>query len=177
MSKDSGPIEVLNPLGNPHWVITHGKGETKGGPRSGPELPSISAWDAHCYGCVLRRTLMDLGIHVTSFRATHGSIQIGTLATNEMRQELLRTLGRLGIGYEILCTTTKSGTNAERGLTRHQLKLLRIALREGFYEYPRKIDLRSLGEMANCSPAALCETLRRGERAILSKYAGEPSFE
>ena len=120
--------------------------------------------------------MADHGAHVISFRANDGRIRIETIATNETHQELLRALGRLGIDYEIM-STTMSRTNGTRGLTRHQTEVLRIALREGYYDYPRKIGLKDLGDILNCSPATVCETLRRGERAVLSRTVAEQPLE
>ena len=139
-------------------------------------LPDASPWDARCLECGLRKAIVDHGAHVISFRATGGKIRLETMAVNERHQELLRALERLGIDYEILGTTT-SRTNGTRGLTRHQVEVLRTALREGYYDYPRKADLKTLGEILNCSPATVCETLRRAERAILSRTIAEQPLE
>lgn len=174
MSKHLGTIEVLNPLGNPHWIISRGKRPLRNGnPKNDTSIPETSLWDERCSKCNLRQTVTKLGIHITNFSARDGNIQLETVATSDMQQRLLDGLKQWGCGYEILSATTLPRTNRIKRLTQNQLESLRIALREGFYEYPRKTDLRLLSEILDCSPSTLCETLRRGEKAILSKYVEE----
>jgi len=174
MSRWAGSIEVVNPFGDPHWILTDGRRsrirETR--TNEAPE-PETSRWDRRCFSCKLRLAVARIGIHISSFRADKGRIQFSLLATSGMYRQLLQSLKQYDYDYEILSTATLPRANRTRKLTQNQLQSLRVALREGFFEYPRKTNLTVLGQILGCSPSTLCEILRRGEKAILGGYIAE----
>ena len=53
------------------------------------------------------------------------------------------------------------------GLTDHQEKTLWIALKLGFFEFPRKIHMKELADKLGVSLSTLSETLRRGLKNML----------
>jgi hypothetical protein len=55
-------------------------------------------------------------------------------------------------------------------LTEKQEKIFWLALKGGFFDYPRKIGTRELSAKLGISPATLSEILRRGTRRILEHY-------
>ncbi len=55
-------------------------------------------------------------------------------------------------------------------LTENQERILLIALKSGFFDYPRKVSLEELAERLGLTPPALSETLRRGMRRLLEHY-------
>ena len=56
------------------------------------------------------------------------------------------------------------------GLTDHQEKILWIALKLGFFEFPRKIHMKELADKLGVSLSTLSETLRRGLKNVLVYY-------
>lgn len=58
-------------------------------------------------------------------------------------------------------------------LTENQERVLLIALKSGFFDYPRKITLEELAGRLGVTPPALSETLRRGMRKLLEHYFSE----
>lgn len=59
------------------------------------------------------------------------------------------------------------------GLTDHQEKILWIALKLGFFEFPRKIHMKELADKLGVSLSTLSETLRRGLKNMLVHHLEE----
>ncbi|MCW4045204.1 MAG: helix-turn-helix domain-containing protein [Candidatus Bathyarchaeota archaeon] len=55
-------------------------------------------------------------------------------------------------------------------LTEKQERIFWLALKGGFFDYPRKIGLRELSAKLGVKPSTLSETMRRGTRRLLSHY-------
>lgn len=60
--------------------------------------------------------------------------------------------------------------NAVPILTARQAELLRFCKDAGYYDIPRRVTLRKLGDELGISPTALSMALRRAEARILSAY-------
>lgn len=52
-------------------------------------------------------------------------------------------------------------------LTENQRKALDTAIKEGYYEFPRKIELKKLAELMHISLSTYREHLRKAEKAVL----------
>jgi predicted DNA binding protein len=55
-------------------------------------------------------------------------------------------------------------------LTENQERIFWLALKSGFFDYPRQIDMTELARKIGISTATLSETLRRGTRRLLEHY-------
>lgn len=55
-------------------------------------------------------------------------------------------------------------------LTENQERIFWLALKGGFFDYPRKIGMRELGAKLGIKPATLSETIRRGTRRLLEHH-------
>ena len=55
-------------------------------------------------------------------------------------------------------------------MTKKQEKVLWIALKMGFFEFPRKIHMRELSEKLGISMSNLSEILRRGLRRLVEAH-------
>ncbi|MDR1992202.1 MAG: helix-turn-helix domain-containing protein [Nitrososphaerota archaeon] len=55
-------------------------------------------------------------------------------------------------------------------LTEKQEKIFWIALKSGFFDYPRQIDMTELANKLDISTATLSEIIRRGTRRLLEHY-------
>ncbi len=71
--------------------------------------------------------------------------------------------------------TRISGSSGASGLTLRQEEILQFAYSNGYYEYPRRINLRDLSRIFDISPSTMSEILRAGQRRIFSEYFGIPS--
>ncbi|MCL2359785.1 MAG: helix-turn-helix domain-containing protein [Nitrososphaerota archaeon] len=55
-------------------------------------------------------------------------------------------------------------------LTENQERIFWLALKSGFFDYPRQIGMTELAMKIGISPATLSETMRRGTRRLLEHY-------
>ena len=55
-------------------------------------------------------------------------------------------------------------------LTENQERIFWLALKGGFFDYPRKIGMRELSAKLGIRPATLSETIRRGTRRLLEHH-------
>ena len=55
-------------------------------------------------------------------------------------------------------------------LTEKQERIFWLALKGGFFDYPRKVGLREIGEKLGVQPSTLSEIIRRGTRRLLEHY-------
>jgi hypothetical protein len=55
-------------------------------------------------------------------------------------------------------------------LTENQERIFWLALKSGFFDYPRKVGMAELAAKLEISPATLSEIIRRGTRRLLEHY-------
>jgi predicted DNA binding protein len=55
-------------------------------------------------------------------------------------------------------------------LTENQERIFWLALKSGFFDYPRQIGMAELAAKLGISPATLSEIMRRGSRRLLEHY-------
>ncbi|MGA2387064.1 MAG: helix-turn-helix domain-containing protein [Candidatus Bathyarchaeia archaeon] len=55
-------------------------------------------------------------------------------------------------------------------LTENQEKIFWLALKSGFFDYPRQVGMAELAAKLGISPATLSEVIRRGTRRLLQHY-------
>jgi len=55
-------------------------------------------------------------------------------------------------------------------LTENQERIFWLALKSGFFDYPRRVGIAELARKLGISPATLSEILRRGTRRLLEHY-------
>jgi predicted DNA binding protein len=87
-------------------------------------------------------------------------------------RQLTEDLRKQGVGFRV-----EEVVRLRRvwSLTDRQEQLLTAALELGFYDVPRKVDLRELARLFNVSPRAMSEALRRAHKRIVSQVLSPPS--
>jgi predicted DNA binding protein len=55
-------------------------------------------------------------------------------------------------------------------LTENQERIFWLALKSGFFDYPRQIGMAELSAKLGISPSTLSEIIRRGTRRLLEHY-------
>ncbi|MEM0286592.1 MAG: helix-turn-helix domain-containing protein [Nitrososphaerota archaeon] len=85
----------------------------------------------------------------------------------EQLKKLYRRLDSNGVKYTILSVTRKFRM---KEITSRQEEILRIALDLGYFESPRRINLRSLSGRLGIAPGTLSEIIRRAQKNILTNY-------
>jgi predicted DNA binding protein len=86
----------------------------------------------------------------------------------EAYKQIVDTMEKNGLKVNVL----KMGKfEAHQGvLTEKQERLFWLALKGGFFDYPRKIDTLELAAKLGISPSTLSEIMRRGMRRLLESY-------
>lgn len=93
---------------------------------------------------------------------------------------LVAALSRLGpVTLEQVREVTPSALSVNvslasltEGFTRKQLEVLQLAVREGYYESPRRTDTVTLASTTGTSRSTFEEHLRKAERRALERFAG-----
>lgn len=86
----------------------------------------------------------------------------------EALTELMDRLKENRVDVKILQLTSVADVES---LTSRQRSIVEVALEEGYFDYPRRISLRTLARKVGVSASTVSEVLRRAEKKILSTYS------
>lgn len=121
-------------------------------------------------GCDVCNTIISHG----SFLITGKNIQNSTFIYNfivpnfDAYTGIITALERCGLKPKILRITKFKPKG--KILTENQEKVLWLAYKMGFFDYPRKINTIKLAKRLGISPSTLSEIIRRGLRRMLRSY-------
>lgn len=76
-----------------------------------------------------------------------------------------------GVRFELISFTTYSDAPGESMLTDRQREILELAVEEGYFDQPRRIDREEIADRLGLSGSTVSEHLRKAERKILTDYA------
>jgi predicted DNA binding protein len=121
-------------------------------------------------GCKVCKTILQCDAFLVSGK----SIQDATIMYSFMvpswdaYQKILAAMKEAGLKVNIL----KMGKFEPQAgvLTEKQERIFWLALKGGFFDYPRKIDTAELAAKLGISPSTLSEITRRGMRRLLESY-------
>lgn len=82
-------------------------------------------------------------------------------------EDLVKTLRGKGLDIEVRAVRTARGSGA---LTDRQERVLSLAHKLGYFEFPKKINLGDLAKKLGVAKSTLSEILRTGEEKILHEY-------
>jgi predicted DNA binding protein len=82
---------------------------------------------------------------------------------------LVEELRAAGCGVEV---ERVGGIRDESLLTKRQEEILALALKEGYYETPKRVHLSELAKRLGVAPSSLGEVLKRAERAVIEEHLG-----
>jgi len=124
--------------------------------------------------CTACRTFAGASCYLVSASSQpDGTLEWTLLGSDTMVKNLLKELENAKVVAQILKV---SQLQDEEELTARQDHILQIALEKGYFEFPKKINLRQLAKTLEVSPATLSEILRRGQKRVLQEhFKGRPS--
>ena len=124
--------------------------------------------------CTACRTFAGANCYLVSASSKpDGKLEWTLLGSDTMVKTLLKELENAKVVAKVLKV---SQLQDEEELTARQDHILQIALEKGYFEFPKKIDLRQLAKTLEISPATLSEILRRGQKRVLQEhFKGRPS--
>lgn len=147
-------------------ISRHPNGKVRSIIRSGGEAAAWFETD----GCDVCNTLVSKGAFlITAWYSGEGRfIYAFTTPNAGVAQEIILTLDSLGFKLKILRMERYKRRSSI--LTEKQEAALWLALKAGFFDHPKKIDIRELSRRLKVSPSTLSEVIRRGIRRLLEYY-------
>ncbi len=82
-------------------------------------------------------------------------------------QDLVARLGEVGC-YVTLGRLREA--EDDETLTRRQEEILRVAFERGYFDYPKRVDIRELASTFHVSISTISEILRKGQTKVLGAY-------
>ena len=128
-----------------------------------------SAW-FHTDGCDICNTILANSSFLVSARHIEGRLIIYSFVTPnfDAYNDIISTLEREAIKFKIL-EVTKFNPRTKT-LTEKQERILWLALKMGFFSYPRKITMLELSKRAGVGLSTISEIIRRGTRRLVEEH-------
>ena len=121
-------------------------------------------------GCEVCNTILSHDAFLVSGKSMQNSILTYSfmVPTFEAYQGIISDLEKTGYKVEV----RKIGKFEQQigVLTENQERIFWLALKSGFFDYPRQIGMSELAAKLGISPATLSEIIRRGTRRLLEHY-------
>lgn len=121
-------------------------------------------------GCEVCNTILEHGAFLVSGKSMQNQIITYNfmVPTVESYKGIITDLEKTGHKVKIL----KVGKFEQKIdiLTENQERIFWLALKSGFFDYPRQIDMAKLAKKLGISTATLSEIVRRGTRRLLEHY-------
>lgn len=121
-------------------------------------------------GCEVCNTILSHGAFLISGRSVeeHTIMYSFIVPTFEVYTGIISALENSGHKVNVL---KRGSFEAKSGvLTENQERIFWLALKSGFFDYPRKIGLRELADKLGVRPSTLSEIIRRGTKRLLKQY-------
>lgn len=111
------------------------------------------------------------GVHIRPpLDLTEGTIKVNLIGSSANITQFLRETEELSdISIEIIRKSELKFIGNPR-LTNKQENILKVAVRFGYYDIPRRITVAELAEKLNLSPSTVTEHIRKAENKIIKDY-------
>ena len=121
-------------------------------------------------GCEICETILSHGSFLVSGNTTENRTLAYTFISlnYDAFQNIVSEFEAKGLKPEIL--RVKKYSSKGEILTERQEKVLWLALKMGFFEYPRKLNMKELSRKIGVSMSTLSEIMRRGFRRLLESH-------
>jgi predicted DNA binding protein len=120
-----------------------------------------------CPGCVSLATadVFLLSAHTTENKRLEWKVAFSA------REDLDKLIWELqNTGTEVELIRVSNAIDDGLRLTDRQLKIVEVAFKRGYYDYPKRISIRELARIFSVSTATVSEILRRGQRKIIKEH-------
>ena len=164
-SSSSGSVRHLMDVGENqsqkvHRELTAAKGHVKS---------KSSVW-LESEGCEVCNTILSHDAFLVSGKSMQDNIIMYSfmVPTFQAYQNIIAELEKTGHKVNV----RKIGKFEQQigVLTENQERIFWLALKSGFFDYPRQVGMAELSAKLGISPATLSETIRRGTRRLLEHY-------
>ncbi len=120
-----------------------------------------------CPGCVSLATsdVFLLSAHTTEDKRIEWKV---AFSNREDLDKLIWDMQSTGSDVELVRVSNAIDDGLR--LTDRQLKIVEVAFKRGYYDYPKRISIRELARIFGVSTATVSEILRRGQRNIIKEH-------
>lgn len=120
-----------------------------------------------CPGCVSLATsdVFLLSAHTTEDKRIEWKV---AFSNREDLDKLIWDMQSTGSDVELVRVSNAIDDGLR--LTDRQLKIVEVAFKRGYYDYPKRISIRELARIFGVSTATVSEILRRGQRKIIKEH-------
>ena len=120
-----------------------------------------------CPGCMALASadVFLLAAHTTEDRRLEWKV---AFSNREDLDKIILDLQQTGTDVELVRVSNASDDGLR--LTDRQLKIVEVAFKRGYYDYPKRISIRELARIFSVSTATVSEILRRGQRKIIKEH-------
>lgn len=122
--------------------------------------------------CGICAMVHDIDAFMT-FQSTNpdGTVEWKLIVTNEkVLLNIIKKLKHMGVEVELV---SKIHVDVESLLTTRQEKIIEVAYKRGFFDYPKRINIRELARIFEVSISTMSEILRKTEKKIIGQYFKE----
>ncbi|RLE51488.1 MAG: hypothetical protein DRJ33_05885 [Candidatus Methanomethylicota archaeon] len=118
--------------------------------------------------CIVCRAIVENGAFMVFGKLSEeGLMEFRFISDFKSYRSILYDLQRRGVPYKVKEITYHKPKGL---LTDNQERILFIALKLGFFDYPRRISLEELASKLKISPPTLSEVIRRGLKRLLEHH-------
>lgn len=121
-------------------------------------------------GCDVCNTILSHGAFLLSGKSIEASTILYSFMVPdfESHQKIIMNLEKAG--YHVSVKRIGKFEHKRSVLTEKQERLLWLALKSGFFDYPRRIEAKELAAKIGIKPSTFSETLRRALRRVVEQY-------
>ena len=121
----------------------------------------------NCPGCLSLTTadVFLLAAHTTEEQRLEWKV---AFSNREDLDNLIQELQGTGTDVELVRVSNTIDDGLR--LTDRQLRIVEVAFKRGYYDYPKRISIRELARIFGVSTATVSEILRRGQRKIIKEH-------
>ncbi|MBC7129707.1 helix-turn-helix domain-containing protein [Candidatus Bathyarchaeota archaeon] len=123
-------------------------------------------------GCDVCNTILAHGAFLLSGKSLEASTILYSFMVPDFEsyQKIIADLEKAG--YRVDVKRIGKFEPKQNVLTERQERLLWLALKSGFFDYPRRIEAKELAAKIGIKPSTFSETLRRALRRLVEQYFG-----
>ena len=177
---DSGSYQMLFEIlapNNVSEVISHIKGD-----KALADLHLVSIRRGRIYGyakalcaesCPLARVSCALLRSVTTNK--NNELHWNFIGNNIECRMIMQRLAEQGVFFKVVELSIIKENGNNKGITGKQELVVKVAYELGYFDYPKKVNIRELAELFKLTPATISEEIRKGLKKILGQYFQESS--
>jgi|Deesub1362A_J573_1020465.scaffolds.fasta_scaffold00012_3 hypothetical protein len=125
---------------------------------------------SHCNVCKLFSDSSECFLGSAVYDIERNRVKWRLIAHTAILEKIIDRLKKNGIEINVESITEIKMNSKSTELTFNQDKILKLALKLGYFDYPRKITLQELSKIIKRSPSTIVEALRASMKKVVTLY-------